>query len=107
MPFALVRYNPKRIPTPVMSKIMEELPASIATALHVEQNPDARLTPNDIEADVREFGELDVTGPYDLTVFIFANFYPERVAVVDYDQGLRFIDVASKQIAEDIIVQLH
>jgi hypothetical protein len=113
MPLVLVRYNPGRIKPEDMGKITSELPGIIAPALHVESNPDAHLTLFDIEVWANETTAQDVMGPYDIALFVFANYYPERVAVVGVtgpesnEKEVRFIDQAQHQIGEDLVVQLQ
>lgn len=83
MPLAVVNYQETRIPVGDMVRITEALPGFVALALHVEANPDAHLTPCDIEVWAMPSGPLDVIGPYDLCIFIFANEYPERIPILD------------------------
>lgn len=82
MPLAMVRYNKRKVSEPDMFEVVRWLPHWIAPALHVESVPDAHLTPGDIEVWANESSPLDVMGPYDLCVFIFANEYPERVPML-------------------------
>ncbi len=77
MPLVVVNKPKSWIPQEEFSKLMKNLPEIVANALTCE-NPDGKLTPNDIEVWVREPNQDDVGDK--LQILIFANNYPEREA---------------------------
>src|SRR3990167_8680310 len=83
MPLAVVNYKPSKFSDWDMKRLTIALPKIIAPALHVESNPEAHLTPDDIEVWASSSGPYDKMGPYDLCVFIFANEYPERIPLLN------------------------
>ena len=78
MPLVVVSKPKKWIPEEEFSKLMKNLPEIVADALACE-NPDGKLTPENIEVWVREPNKDDI-GSDKLQVLIFANRYPEREA---------------------------
>jgi hypothetical protein len=79
MPFVMIRYNSRLFRAKEVGQIVEFLPRGVADVLSVP-GTDAELQPSDIEVEVREFGPLDVTGKYALTITVLANHYPARQA---------------------------
>lgn len=78
MPLVVVQYKSGRLKEDILQKLAEGLPKIVAKALHVEENPAAHLTPNDVEVWVRKSGKLDVNTK-DLEIIIWAKSYPERL----------------------------
>jgi hypothetical protein len=64
-----------------MRRIAEQTVATVATFLDCT-DPGGDLTPNDIEAEVRTTGPMDV-GSLDLTLTVFANDFPTRRESLD------------------------
>lgn len=62
-----------------INKLAKALPEIVALALSVENNPEAHLSPADIEVWVHRANELDVNAK-NLEIVIWANLYPERLA---------------------------
>lgn len=79
MPLVIVTTNPLVITGAMCAKLGPDLQVHIADALNVSDEPDAGLTPSDIEVRFRTPGPLDVGYP-DLGLDVFANDYPARRA---------------------------
>ena len=83
MPLVLVKKRPKVIRDDdlVIDKLVANLPSFIASSLTCE-NPDGKLTADDIEVIVSDFGPFDVS-KHDLMIVVWANSYPERLENLD------------------------
>lgn len=82
MPLVVVQYKPGSITEGKLKDFVSVLPKLVARALHVPENPDAHLTPEDVEVWVRESGKLDRNVEdivKDIEIVIWANEYPERL----------------------------
>lgn len=82
MPLVVLCKNPEVINEEIAKKIAQQLPMIVAEALDVPENPDGRLTKDDIEVWVQDASKLDVNSK-DLSIIIWANNYPERMANLD------------------------
>lgn len=78
MPLVVLQHKAGRILESMLAKLALTLPGIVAGALHVPENEEAHLTPDDIEVWVQESGKLDVNTK-DLEIIIWANLYTERV----------------------------
>lgn len=94
MPFVVVNRNKKKLPDKVLSPIIKKLPEIVANAL-TAWTPEGKLTPNDIEVWVQDFGPLDLNTK-DIEIVIWANLYPEREANLPVRQ--KFITEKVKQL---------
>lgn len=77
MPVLHLKYDMYKVPWHLLEKLKEELPSIVTTALDVPDNPEARLTPTDIELWFEKVHVLDANTK-DLRILIFAHDYPER-----------------------------
>lgn len=77
MPLVHLQRDPQIVNDRIVKEIADALPAIVATALDVPENPDARLTANDIEVLIRDKHYLDVNTP-PLSVIVYAQDFPER-----------------------------
>lgn len=82
MPLVVIQHEADRELDYVVGRLSKEMPGIVARALDVEENPDARLTPDDVEVHVQKSGEFD-TNTKDLEIVIWANEYPERLRNLD------------------------
>lgn len=78
MPLVVIQHKAGRVLDDMLSKLSQAMPEIVASALDVEENKSARLTPNDVEVHVQESGKFDVNTK-DLEIVIWANSYPERL----------------------------
>ncbi|HNY35796.1 MAG TPA: hypothetical protein PLD14_02625 [Candidatus Pacearchaeota archaeon] len=78
MPLVLVKRNPKVITDDILrGRIIDFLPNFVASSLTCD-NRYGKLTPNDIEIIVSDFGPFDKI-EHDLMIIVWANSYPERL----------------------------
>ncbi len=81
MPLVLVFHSLRMVNDPKLSgkflKLVDELPAYTAAMLTAPSNPDAILTPEDIEVKVRKNDSFDRNSK-DVEVYIWASDFPER-----------------------------
>lgn len=83
MPMVLLNRDAEVLPDNVTFNMGLALTRAVAEALHVEEDPDAHLTEDDIEVIVRDVRhDLDV-GNVTLAITVFANDYPARKANLD------------------------
>ena len=82
MPLVVVRYKPDRVPDHVMEALTRALPEIVTLALHVEADPEAHLTVDEIFVDTQEIGRFAVNANC-LDIMIDANDRPGRAA--DFD----------------------
>jgi len=78
MPLVMIQHKKGRVPKILLEGLAVGMPGIVAASLHVEENKDAHLTPDDVEVHVQESGESDVNTK-DLEITIWANLYPERL----------------------------
>lgn len=88
MPLVLVTRDPHKISKSKLVHLVSCLPKRVAEALHVQNVPEAHLTPEDIEVRVQEPDRFDIRR-YDLEIVIFASHFPEREA--ELPQRIRHI----------------
>jgi len=78
MPLVLVRRNPKVVTDDILrGRILDNLPNFVASSLTCD-NRYGKLTANDIEIIVNDFGPFDKS-EHDLMIIVLANSYPERL----------------------------
>jgi len=80
-----------------LSEILQD---AVADVLDIEENPNARLTKDDVEVRVREPGPLDRNAS-NLAIEIIANDYPERRA--DLQRAAETIADIVRNNFEDLI----
>lgn len=92
MPLVVINYKAGRLPEDLIRSLALEIPDIVASALSVEENPEARLGPEDIEVRVQESGKMDVNAK-DLEIVIWANSYPERLLNFAERKDMILVDI--------------
>ncbi len=82
MPLVVVRYKPDLVPDPVLEAITQALPEIVASALHVDDEPEAHLIPKHIMVDTQAVGRFSVNANC-IDIFIDANEYDGRLFTID------------------------
>lgn len=78
MPLVLVRRDPRTVGDDILiGRIIANLPNFVASSLTCD-NRNGKLTADDIEIIVNDFGPFDKT-EHDLIIIVWANSYPERL----------------------------
>jgi len=95
MPFVLLKYKSCRIPDEYLKKLTIHLTTVIATVLDIPENPEARVTPEDIHFWVVPSHPLDLNN-HDLEFMIFAHPFPER-----------WLGLDDKNRAINMAIELH
>ena len=90
MPLAIVRHRPG-LDALGLGSITFRLPFLISSVLSATDEG-AGLKPEDVEVEVRPFGERDTTQGYAFTVVILANDYPGR---------RKILEAAARRIGEE------
>lgn len=82
MPLVVVRYKPDLVPDHVLEVLTRALPEIVASALHVDDNPEAHLSADYVMVDTQVIGRFSVNSNT-LDILIDANEYPGRVFTID------------------------
>lgn len=98
MPLRLLTHKAGRVNSDMLGKLAQTLPSIVASALHVEENPDAHLSADHIAVRVQESGPFDVN-VVDLSIIVWAHDYPERLANRD-ERRQKIVDEVHEFLAD-------
>ncbi len=82
MPFVLVRYKPSLVSDQVLEVLTQALPAIVASALHLADESQAHLSPEDVIVEAQVVGRFSVNAN-GLDIFIDANESDGRLRTID------------------------
>jgi len=83
MPLVLLNRNPELLDDDLTHLLGKMLCEAVAKALSIDDDPDGRLTPSDIEVVVRDVRPGVDINYVTLAIIIFANDFPSRKANLD------------------------